>query len=351
MSRTCEQFTLTGTEENLGELRMNGDEASESGPSTELLALQTLQPAPPPPLKTLSLRPPRSCQSARSIPKIKPKLAGQHNYTQWILSIEQILSLYDSGKDTIWDIVTGALKNPQAGSASKAKKSTDAGKEAIQWQRDNDFAILTMKRNCEREVLDIIGLARNAEDAYNDLKARYERRTIPDLLAALTSVIRLSYDDQNTSVEEHIAEYERKWNIMLSTVAGGHFPTESKGFGEAIAALSKCDQAKTEFLLKTFPPFYSILVAGIRNTEGYTYGDVCRRIQLHVPGRQQEGRRGATDEGVKENPVVLRAEGQRKGSNGKRCGYCVGKGRAGRSHTEDECYTKDREQGRKVNRS
>ena len=89
---------------------------------------------------------------------------------------------------------------------------------------------------------------------------------------------------------------------MLSTVPGGHFPTE---FGEAIAALSKCDQAKTEFLLKTFPPFYSILVAGIRNTEGYTYGDVCRRIRLHVPGRQQEGRRGATDEGVKDRKSVV----------------------------------------------
>ena len=48
----------------------------------------------------------------RTTPKIEPKLAGQQNYAQWILSIEQTLSLYDHGTGSVWDIVTGATPNP-----------------------------------------------------------------------------------------------------------------------------------------------------------------------------------------------------------------------------------------------
>jgi len=46
----------------------------------------------------------------RGNPKIEPKLAGQHNFAQWILSIEQTLEQYDHEDGSTWDIVTGVLK-------------------------------------------------------------------------------------------------------------------------------------------------------------------------------------------------------------------------------------------------
>jgi len=67
----------------------------------------------------------------RTYPNIEPKLAGQHNFAQWILSIEQTLEQLDHGEGSIWDIVTGDIKNPAAGSTTKLEKSTDAGKKAL----------------------------------------------------------------------------------------------------------------------------------------------------------------------------------------------------------------------------
>jgi len=42
--------------------------------------------------------------------KIEPKLAGQHNFAEWILSIEQTLEQYDHEDGSILDIVTGVIK-------------------------------------------------------------------------------------------------------------------------------------------------------------------------------------------------------------------------------------------------
>ena len=81
----------------------------------------------------------------RATPKIEPTLGGQHKYAQWILSIEQTLSLYEHVDSTIWEIVTGEITDPSGGSTIKAEKS--GNKDLAKWRRDNNFAILTMKRN------------------------------------------------------------------------------------------------------------------------------------------------------------------------------------------------------------
>ena len=44
------------------------------------------------------------------------------------------------------------------------------GKSASTWQKDNNFAILTMKRNCEPEVVNTIELVKTAKEAYDKLK-------------------------------------------------------------------------------------------------------------------------------------------------------------------------------------
>jgi len=67
--------------------------------------------------------------------------------------IEQTLEQLGHEDGSIWDIVTGDTKDPAAGSTAKAEKSSDAGKKALAWEGDNSFAILTMKRNCEPEII------------------------------------------------------------------------------------------------------------------------------------------------------------------------------------------------------
>ena len=57
---------------------------------------------------------------------------------------------------------------------SSWKKSSDTGKSALQWKRDNNFAIVTMKRNCEPGAVEIIGLSRGANGAFKELQAKYE---------------------------------------------------------------------------------------------------------------------------------------------------------------------------------
>ena len=197
-----------------------------------------------------------------------------------------------------------------------------------------------MKRNCEPEVVSIIGLCENANEAYKELSAKFEGKTVTDLGAVLSNITRLIFDDRRTTIDEHIVEYEKRWNFMRSTL-NGDFDTDVKEFGEALKKLATCDRAKAELLLISLPPFYSNLVENLRSKTGYTYGDISRQVRLYVPARQKGGR-PKTEEGTRDNPVVLKTEP--KTDNGKRCTYCQSKGWRGLNHEEKECFTKKREE-------
>jgi len=67
-----------------------------------------------------------------------------------------------------------------------------------------------MKRNCEREAVDVIGLARTANEVYLELQAKYEGKKISTLGALLINVIKTSYDDRTQTIEEHISDFEKK---------------------------------------------------------------------------------------------------------------------------------------------
>ncbi|RPB25558.1 hypothetical protein L211DRAFT_836274 [Terfezia boudieri ATCC MYA-4762] len=277
----------------------------------------------------------------RSIPKIEPKLSGQSNYAQWILSIEQTLSSYDYDDGSIWDIVTGNKENPDPGAKGKSANAL-----AIQWKKDNNFAILTMKRNCKAEAVAAIGLAMTAKEAYDDLKSKYEGKTVTvtALSALMINVIKLAYDDTSTTIDDHISEFDKRWGYMRSTLAAG-FSDDLKEFGKILGDLSKNEQAKGAFLLATLPSYYNTLVENIQLKTGLSYGDITINLKTYVPYRQKS-RRGKAEGSTPENPVVLKPEaGQAKdkGDNGKRCHYCINKGWKGLNHTESECFTKRRE--------
>jgi len=105
--------------------------------------------------------------------------------------------------------------------------------------------------------------------------------------------------------------------------------------------LSKNDQAKGTFLLATLPVYYNSLVENIQLKSGLTYGDITTHLKTYIPERQK-GQRKTTEDGTKENPVVLKGK-EAKPDNGKHCDYCIGKGWKGLNHTESKCFTKKRE--------
>jgi len=278
----------------------------------------------------------------RGNPKIEPKLAGQHNFAQWILSIEQTLEQYDHEEGSIWDIVTGVLKNPVAGlTAAQMENSTDTGKNGIIWRCDNSFAILTMKRNWELEVIDTIGLTRSAYEAYTELKAKYEGKTVTDSGAVLANIVRFNFDDRTTTIDDHVVEFDQRWNFMKGTLASGGFSDKVKDFGEALISLAKSAQAKAEFLLISLPLFYNNLVENLRTKEGYSYRDISRQVRLYVPARQKGARK---KEGTKDELVVLKTDSKILDKS-KQCIYCqTVKGWKGIRYTKNECrtYTKEK---------
>jgi hypothetical protein len=285
----------------------------------------------------------------RSIPKLDHKLTGQNNYASWILSIEMCLTLYDVGKTecTIWDIVTGKLKKPSDIIVEKGEEISKTGVSATEWTKANYFALLTMKKNCEDEPLTKFELAKEAHEAYQALRNHYEGRTITDLGVVLADVIRYTYDDRQNNIEEHIAEYEKKWGFMRSTLNSGNFTENLQKFGYHLKGLSESDAAKAEFLLLSLPPYYNTLVENLRTKENYSYGDIVRSLKLYVPARQRnrKGAKGAKAEtgSISENPVVLKTDTQKRDNN-KSCRYCKEeKGWRGIGHEEDECFTKKRD--------
>ena len=299
----------------------------------------------PEPFRPSTPIPPKMLKE-RSIPKLEPKLAGQHNYAEWISMIEMALTMHDIGEGTIWDIVAGTLKSPVKVEASGAAGSSTGKASAStltddEWTKAKYFPILTMKKNCEVSISAKIGINKDAHQAYKNLKAKYEGTTVTDLGVLLASITQLTYDDRSTTIEEHIAEFEKKWDFTAPTLSTGEF-TKMK-FGNAWKEIIEDDEANAEFLLLTLPPFYNTLVENFRMNSTYTYGDIVRQLTLYVPGRQR-GQRTRNEEGTKENPVVLKTEKREKGKdNGKRCDYCIVKAWKGLNHVESECYTKKRE--------
>jgi hypothetical protein len=282
----------------------------------------------------------------RSIPKLEHKLSGQYNYAAWILSIEMCLTIHDIGKTgyTVWDIVTGKLQQPKDKKEEKDDKVTlDTIKlSKNEWAKANYFALLTMKKNCDEESFTKFKLARKAYDAYRALKSHYEGKTVIDLGAVLANVIRITYDDRQDTIDEHITKYKKKWGFMRSTLNSGKIPKHLNTFSQHLKGISESDIAKAEFLLLTLPPYYNTLVKNLCTKEKYNYGDIVGSLKLYVPGRQKNkkgGKMTKSEPGTSDNPIVLKTDTRRK--DNKTCRYCKEeKGWGGIGHTEDKCFTK-----------
>ena len=298
-------------------------------------------------------------ETLSAIPKVEPKLEGQANYASWMMKMENTLFLFDVSytledeEHTFWDIV---IENAICPADEKKKNKRE-------WLKADKFALLTMQKNCESEPLAKIEMCTTAKDAYEALKSQYEGKTATDIGTIIHDVFRMTYDDRTTTINDHITDYDKRWAYMRSTVTAMVAAKPENEFYKCTKGYSENDEAKTEFLLLTLPPFYSQLVENLRTKTDYTYGDVVRNLKRYVPARQHQGRRSTTigretqeyktgtGSGAKLDPVILAMRGPtdrfgRPLDTSKQCGYCqkVKKWR-GIGHTENECKTKQKERG------
>jgi len=154
----------------------------------------------------------------------------------------------------------------------------------------------------------------------------------------------MHYDDCKVTISDHVAAYEKTWNVFAGVIGRADLVKDT-GFGRGLLYFSKCEQAKTEFLLKSLPAYYASTIESIRSRE-QTYDDAARKIKEYITARQkgqQQQRPRDTSGGsaANTNRIVL---------NDKKCTYCIGKGWQGLNHNETECYTKKRETKANVKR-
>jgi hypothetical protein len=211
-----------------------------------------------------------------------------------------------------------------AGSKSTVEEAQIVGKAIRAWKNANSIALLTIRKNCENEARARIGNLTNAKEAYNELKRAYEGRTATEFYALLDSLTTsLTFDDRKIAVNEHVTNYESTWNTFFGIISRADL-TNDDGFGKGLKEFSKSDKAKAEFLLKSFPPYYSNTIENIRSKDNYGYDDAARKLKEYVPARQKSQRPRTQGTGSSDDPIVLKSTSNSRENdhdNGKRCDY------------------------------
>jgi len=83
----------------------------------------------------------------------------------------------------------------------------------------NGVVKLTIINNCEPEVRARIGSFPKAKEAYEELKKAFEGKSVTELGALMKSITRMTFDNRKSTIQEHIAEYERAWNSFVAITA------------------------------------------------------------------------------------------------------------------------------------
>jgi hypothetical protein len=78
------------------------------------------------------------------------------------------------------------------------------------------------------------------------------------------------------------------------------------GFGKGLREFSKSEKAKVEFLLKSFPPYYSNTIENILSKVNYGYDDVAWKLKEYVSARQKGQRSPMQGTGLLGDPTVLK---------------------------------------------
>jgi hypothetical protein len=211
---------------------------------------------------------------------------------------------------------------------------------ARSWEKANLTICLLFAKNCEEGVRSHIDSIEDASESWKVLQELYEGKSITDHSGLLVSLTKFSFDDRIFTINDHIFEYEQRWNIMWSIIVSSPHSSTNNGITIALRAIARCDEAKGEFLLQSLPSFYSNTVENIKSKEKYAYGDVVVKLREYIPARQN-GRKPEKPTPTISDQVVLATR------SGRVCKYCQSNGWPGKGHDEKDCRTKKRENKKK----
>jgi len=263
-----------------------------------------------------------------SVPDLDIKLSDGGNYQQWACMLRLFLSIHE-----LDEIVDGDIPRP---TVSETATDTSTGISTIRtdskkWQRANDKALCFMIANTEATARSIVLMETDAHTAWERLRGQYEGTSWTNLMSLISSIFKLQFDNQTTTIDEHINEFEARWGRIASTVAGATDTNQPAG---AYAVLTKCDSVKAHFLLSTFPDSEKMIISKIASQSGSpSYQSIAVQLRELISNSGKASESPATP-----TPSAVAAEASRPELG---CESCKKKGWSGRGHLEAECLTKE----------
>jgi hypothetical protein len=91
-----------------------------------------------------------------------------------------------------------------------------------------------MRKNWQDAALSKFGMKRTAKEVWDILKSLDQGKTATDYGTQLCSISKLIYHDRESTVENHISEYERRWNYFSTILATCEVIKDDDGYGVAL---------------------------------------------------------------------------------------------------------------------
>lgn len=266
-----------------------------------------------------------------SVPRMSTKLSDELNYPEWANEAEMFLTVME-----LFDIVDGTIKRPTT-------TGNDLSTDQSLWKKASMKAKIFMMYNCEEAAKAKIMLCSTAKDAWDSLRSSYEGKTRTNLHYLLTSVTNMKYDDRTTSIDAHIADFEKRWSRLAATTKSS---TDPNSAGGVLFAMTECETLKSNLLLGTLPSFYSNIVDNITTKTEISYSDTTVRLRELVPRKRPNRTESTSSTASGTAPAAFTANSPTNPwNNGKICNYCrANKGWSGRGHLESECRNKKRDE-------
>ncbi|KAF8417766.1 hypothetical protein EV426DRAFT_681798 [Tirmania nivea] len=202
----------------------------------------------------------------KTSPHISKKLANAEDYPAWAIEAERHL-----WRMKLTNVVTGSeIDEPPINSED--------------WKERTYRALDYLMDSCEQEPQAKIRAATTAAQAWGILKDNYEGKTLTHLSRLFYRITGVKFDDQRSTVREHIDAFERAWLQLAQMVVTTS--ATSKTADGAIVHFIQSDTWKAYSLINTFPriqPYINIIDSITSEATAVTYANTVARLKEVAP--------------------------------------------------------------------
>lgn len=183
-------------------------------------------------------------------------------------------------------------------SASQAKTLKSEQKT---WDVLDCKAKIVLGRHIESSIMhDRIKTYPTAAEQWNALMRHYHRRDAGTFQRALKGICDIRYSDtSNDSIADHLAAFERSWNILvMCTSDGGPSTAVEDSLETTLKVMARSEEVKAAFLISSLPPSVDEIVLNLRLLHGQSlmYLHVYRRLSNLHEARELQNSGRARDQ-------------------------------------------------------